>query len=105
MTQHTHYQFTYTKIVHTMLATLAALAVVYCIVLLSLVFSVIERKQNMLAAKDLSSQLSALETRYANEIAQIDDTVLRKHNFARIDNATFAVRKDPIASFSVLYTR
>ena len=88
-----------------MLATLAALAVVYCIVLLSLVFSVIERKQNMLAAKDLSSQLSALETRYANEIAQIDDTVLREYNFARIDNATFAVRKDPIASFSVLYTQ
>lgn len=94
----------YQKIVHSMLVTLLALAILYCVILLSLVFSVIERKQNLLATKDLSSQVSALESRYANEVGSINDAVLATHNFTHIDNATFAVRKDPIASFSVLYT-
>ncbi len=88
-----------------MLVTLLALAILYCVILLSLVFSVIERKQNMLATKELSSQVSALETRYANQVASINDAVLAQHNFVHIDNTTFAVRKDPIASFSVLYAR
>lgn len=97
-------QIFYQKVVHSMLVTLFALAILYCIILLSLVFSVIERKQNMLASKDLSSQVSALETRYANEVSSINDAVLLSRNFVHIDNATFAVRKDPIASFSVLYS-
>jgi len=95
----------YQKIVHTMLAALFVLAILYCVILLSLVFSVIERKQNILATKDLSSQASALETRYANEVARINDAVLASKNFVHIENTTFAVRKDPIASFSILYTR
>jgi hypothetical protein len=95
----------YEKIVHSMVVTLIVLAFAYCIILLSLVFSVIERKQNLLAVKDLSSEVSALETHYANEVARIDDTVLKEHSFVHIDNATFAIRKDPIASFSVLYTK
>lgn len=92
------------RVVHSMIATILVLAVVYCIILLSLVFSVIERKQNLIAIKDLSSQVSALESRYANEVSNINDTVLAQHNFNRIENTTFAVRKDPIASFSILYT-
>ena len=98
-------QIFYQKIVHSMLLVLCGLAILYCVVLLSLVFSVIERKQNLIASKNLSSQVSALETRYANTVASIDDAVLAKHNFVHIDNATFAVRKDPIASFSILYSR
>jgi hypothetical protein len=43
----------YERAVHTMLGTLCVLALVYCIVLLSLVFSVIERKQNTIASRDL----------------------------------------------------
>lgn len=95
----------YTRIVHTMLATLLVLAVVYCVTLLSLVFSVIERKQNLLAVKDLTSQVSALEARYANEVAAIDESKLAEQQFVRISNTTFAVRKDPIASYAVLYAR
>lgn len=93
------------KLVHAMLATLFILAILYCIILLSLVFSVIERKQNILATKDLSSEVSALETRYANHVAGINDAMLATHNFTHIENTTFAVRKDPIASFSILYAR
>lgn len=88
-----------------MLATLLVLAVVYCVILLSLVFSVIERKQNLLAVKDLTSQVSALEARYANEVAAIDENKLAEQQFVRISNTTFAVRKDPIASYAVLYAR
>ena len=93
------------RLIHTMIGTISFLVVIYCIVLLSLVFSVIERKQNMLAVKDLTSKASYLETNYANEISSINDTVLLAHNFARVNNTMFAIRKDPIASFSVLYER
>lgn len=93
----------YERIVHAMLGTLSVLALGYCIVLLSLVFSVIERKQNTLANRDLSSQLSALETNYANQLASINETTLAAHQYTRIDGTTFAVRKDAIASYTVLY--
>ncbi len=88
-----------------MLGTLSVLALVYCVVLLSLVFSVIERKQNTIASRDLTSQLSALEANYANELASINDTVLVANNYTRVDSTTFAVRKDAIASYTVLYAR
>jgi hypothetical protein len=86
-----------------MFGTLAVLALVYCVVLLSLVFSVIERKQNTLATRDLTSQLSALEANYANQLASINDSMLAAHQYTRVDGATFAVRKDAIASYTVLY--
>jgi hypothetical protein len=93
----------YERTVHTMFATVLILSVVYCLVLLSLVFSVIERKQNTIASRDLSSELSSLETRYANQVAGINDSVLAINNYVRVDNTTFAVRKDDIASYTVLY--
>lgn len=93
------------RTVHAMLGTLSVLALVYCVVLLSLVFSVIERKQNTIASRDLTSQLSALEANYANELASINDTVLVANHYTRVDSTTFAVRKDAIASYTVLYAR
>lgn len=88
-----------------MIGTLSVLGIVYCLVLLSLVFSVIERKQNTIASRDLVSQLSSLEANYANTVASINDSVLSSRNFTRVEGATFAVRKDPIASYTVLYAR
>ncbi|MBP6888314.1 MAG: hypothetical protein KBC21_01305 [Candidatus Pacebacteria bacterium] len=93
------------RIIHTMAGTLATLALVYVAVLLSLIFSVIERKQNMIAIKDASSLLSQLEGEYANIVSSITETELKDSRFVRIDNATFAVRKDDIASYTVLYAR
>jgi hypothetical protein len=100
--QHTTPTF-YEKAVHTMLGTLCVLALVYCVVILSLVFSVIERKQNTIASRDLSSSLSALETKYANAVSSINENDLSANNFVRVDGTTFAVRKDDIASYTVLY--
>ena len=88
-----------------MLGTLSVLALVYCVVLLSLVFTVIERKQNTVATRDLTSQLSALEANYANQIASINESKLVENHYTRVDGTTFAVRKDAIASYTVLYAR
>ncbi len=95
----------YERAVHTMAGTLCVLSLVYCVILLSLVFSVIDRKQNTIAARDLSSSLSSLETKYANIVSSITESDLTNNNFTRIDGATFAVRKDDIASYTVLYLR
>lgn len=88
-----------------MFGLLVVLALVYCVVLLSLVFSVIERKQNSVTSRELTSTLSALEAQYANTVSSINDQVLLANNFTRVDSATFAVRKDAIASYTVLYAR
>lgn len=93
------------RTVHAMFGSLVVLALVYCVVLLSLVFSVIERKQNSVASRDLTSTLSALEGKYANTVSSINDQMLVANNYKRVDGATFAVRKDPIASYTVLYAR
>jgi hypothetical protein len=93
----------YERAVHTMLGTLCVLALIYCAVLLSLVFSVIQRKQNVIATRDLSSELSSLETKYANIVSSITENDLARNDFTRVDGATFAVRKDDIASYTVLY--
>lgn len=89
--------------VHTMFGSLIILALIYCAVLLSLVFSVITEKQNTIATRDLTSTLSMLEAKYANSVASINDSALATNHYKRIDGATFAVRKDPIASYTVLY--
>jgi hypothetical protein len=88
-----------------MAGTLCVLALVYCAIILSLVFSVIERKQNTLASRDLASELSSLETKYANIVSSITESDLAEKDFTRVDGATFAVRKDDIASYTVLYAR
>lgn len=93
------------RTVHTMFGTLVVLAFVYCGILLSLVFSVIERKQDTLASRELVSTLATLEAEYANKVASIDDATLAIQDFRRVDGTTFAVRKDPIASYTVLYAR
>ncbi len=93
----------YERAVHTMAGALVVFALIYCAVLLSLVFSVIQRKQNTLASRDLSSQLSSLEMKYANIVSSISESDLISRDFTRVDGATFAVRKDAIASYTVLY--
>lgn len=93
----------YAKGVHIMATLLAVLSCVYVAVLLSLVFSVIERKENISQTKDLASDLSALQAQYANVVSSITDNDLVSYGFSRVDGTTFAVRKDAIASYTVLY--
>ena len=102
-----HYKITTLeeRAVHIMVATLCLLALIYCAILLSLVFSVIERKQNIIASRDLSSSLSSFETKYASIVSSITERDLLTSSFTRVDSTTFAVRKDDIASYTVLYAR
>jgi hypothetical protein len=93
------------RAVHSMFGLLVVLALAYCVVLLSLVFSVIERKQNSVASRELTSTLSILEGKYANTVSSINDHVLIAGGYERVDSTTFAVRKDAIASYTVLYAR
>jgi hypothetical protein len=93
------------KTVHTLLLSLLVLAACYVLVLLSLVFSVVERKQNMLAIKEASSNVSSLENEYASYVASISDITLQESMYKKIDTTTFTVRKDEIASYTVLYAR
>jgi hypothetical protein len=88
-----------------MAGTFVILALIYVAVLLSIIFSVIERKQNAIAIRDTTSLLSQLEGEYANKVSSITETEIIERNFVRIDNTTFAVRKDDIASYTVLYAR
>jgi hypothetical protein len=92
------------KTVHSMLFAIGVCSLIYCAVLLSLVFSVIERKQNVLASHNLTSRLSSLELEYASKVASIDDGALVAEQYKRVDT-TFAVRKDPIASYTLLYAK
>ncbi|MDQ5962454.1 MAG: hypothetical protein QG653_261 [Patescibacteria group bacterium] len=93
------------RIVNSMLVTMAVLMVLYCLILLSIVFSVIERKQAISQTKDLISTLSSIEGSYANEISKINDSVLSAKEYVRLDATTLTVRKDPIAGYTVLYER
>jgi hypothetical protein len=93
----------YERTIHTLFGTLCVLALIYCALLLSLVFSVIERKQNNLAIRELRSELSSEETKYANTLSSITETKLTDAHYVKVDNSTFAVRKSSIATYTVLY--
>lgn len=91
------------KLVHGLFSLFATLCIVYCCILVAIVFSVIERKQVNLASTDLTNQLMQAENHYATEVASIDETTIQAKGFHRFDATSFAVRKDPIATYAVLY--
>jgi hypothetical protein len=91
------------KTIHAMILLFITLVIIYCAILISIVFSVIERKQNMISSVNLSSQLSSVENKYSDEIASIDNNFLVAHNFTHFESTTFAIRKDNIASYAFLY--
>ncbi|MEN9551702.1 MAG: hypothetical protein RI935_79 [Candidatus Parcubacteria bacterium] len=100
-----HYKQIQTKGVHALLGMLIAFALCYVLVLLSLIFAVIERKQNLSLIKEYSSEISSLENDYATYVATMSPSYLKNTSYKKIDTTTFAVRKDEIASYTVLYAR
>ncbi len=93
------------KVVHALFATLIIGILLYVLVLISIIFSVIERKKNLLAIRDLSSGMSTLEVNYLNEVSAVNNTKIESLGFKKVDNANFAVRKTEISSYTVLYAR
>lgn len=91
------------KSVKLLLAIIFVLVAVYCSLLISVVFSVIEQKQNNIASINISSNLTTLENKYASKIATFDYLSVSKLDFVHINSTSFAVRKDKVASYSFLY--
>jgi len=81
------------------------LCIVYCVILVAIVFSVIQRKENALASTTLTNRLMEVENHYADTLATLDDSTLASLGFHKFDGTTFAVRKDPIATYALLYAR
>lgn len=94
-----------TIIVHTLFSILGVLLAVYLGILLSLVFTAIDKKQSILAVKELSTTLSTKEYNYSEAVLAISESSLKDFGFQKITSSTFAVRKDPIATFTLLYER
>lgn len=93
------------KTVQGLFSLFCLLCIVYCVVLVSIVFSVIERKQSTLASTNLTNQLMETENKYADTLATLDDDTLFDMGFRKFDATSFAVRKDPIATYALLYAR
>lgn len=93
------------KTIHALLTLFSLLCIAYLIILISIVFSVIERKQDVLATSSIGNDLMQVENTYASLLATLDDKALTERGFTRFEATHFAVRKDPIASYALLYTR
>lgn len=93
------------KTVHALLTLFGILCVAYLIILISIVFSVIERKQDILATSSIGNDLMQVENTYASLLATLDDKTLMGKGFTRFEATHFAVRKDPIATYALLYSR
>ncbi len=88
-----------------LLVGILVLAAIYCVLLISIIFSVIEQKKNNVASIDITSQLTSIENKYASQIALLDDTKMASLNYKHITSTSFAVRKDNVASYTFLYER
>ena len=93
------------KTVHALLSLFGVLVIAYLIILISIVFSVIERKQDVLATTAIGNDLMRVENTYASLLSSLDDKALRDRGFTRFEATHFAVRKDPIATYALLYAR
>ncbi len=93
------------KTVHALLSLFGVLCIAYLIVLLSIVFSVLERKQDVLATASIGNDLMRVENSYASLLGTLDDKALSDRGFSRFESTHFAVRKDPIATYAFLYAR
>jgi hypothetical protein len=93
------------KTIHSLLALFGVLCAAYLVILLSIVFSVIERKQDVLATSAIGNDLMTVENSYASLLSTLDDNALADRGFARFEATHFAVRKDPIATYALLYAR
>jgi hypothetical protein len=93
------------KTIHGLLSLFAVLSALYVIVMISIVFSVIERKQDLLAVTTIGNDLMQVENEYAQMVSTLDDTTLKEKGFHKFESTRFAVRKDPIATYALLYAR
>ncbi len=84
---------------------LLILVVCYSVTLLSLTGNAISLKKLSLQIKKTSVQIVKTEKAYTTLISLIDTSYVKNENFNVVSNSSFVVKKDDIATFSVLYER
>lgn len=84
---------------------LFVLVVGYSITLLSLTGNAISLKKLSLQTKKVSVQIAKTERAHSQLLSSIDSSQMKAEHFKVVSNSSFVVKKDDIATFSVLYER
>lgn len=93
------------NIVKILFAVLTVLVICYSLTLLSLTGNAITVKKISIQIKKTETDIARSERDYSNLISSLNANHFSSFGFSLASNSTFAVKKDEIATFSVLYER
>lgn len=93
------------QMVKVLFATLTVLVVCYSLTLLSLTGNAISVKKLSIQIKKTETDIARVERDYSNLISSLNTNHFSNFGFTLATNSAFAVKKDEIATFSVLYER
>ncbi len=88
-----------------LLLAIFGVVLVYASLLLSLTFTAVKKRENLKAVRILTTTLSSLERSYSTELAVVRGDTMNKLTLASAEKTSFAVRKDPISTLTLLYER
>ncbi len=92
-------------IVKSLVLILTCLVVTYSLVLLSLTGNAISFKKVSLKIKKTEVEVAKVERDFSKILTDVNASNFNTLGFASVENSSFAVKKDNIATFSVLYER
>ena len=92
-------------IVKSLFSLLALLVIMYSLTLLSLTGNAISLKKVSLQIKHTDIEIAKVERGFSKVLTDINASDLSVSGFASVSNSSFAIKKDPIATFSVLYEK
>ena len=75
---------------------------VYIVTLLSIVVNAIDYKHTLVDIRNIERETLVAERDYANYVGAVEDSRLSQMGYQKVD-ASFMVRMDPEANFSLLY--
>lgn len=84
---------------------LGVLVVIYSLTLLSLTGNAITLKKLSLQIKKTDTEIAKTEREFSNNVTTLNASSFQAFGFTTVSNSSFAVKKDDIATFSVLYER
>jgi hypothetical protein len=84
---------------------LGVLIVSYSLTLLSLTGNAITLKKLSLQMKRTDTEIAKTEREFSNTVTTLNASSLQTFGFTSVNSSSFAIKKDDIATFSVLYER
>ncbi len=84
---------------------LAVLMISYSLLLLSLTGNAISLKKISLSIKKTETNIAKNEREFSKTLTEVNSASFHEFGFTAATNAGFAVKKDSIASFALLYER